>query len=106
MHIDPATALGHLKAAGHVFTELFAHGTLNVEIYKPEGRDRQQPHDRDEIYVVIAGQGTFRNGDTFHPFGPGDFIFVPAGVVHRFETFTPDFCTWVFFYGPKGGEQP
>jgi hypothetical protein len=27
-------------------------------------------------------------------------------VVHRFEDFSDDFCTWVMFYGPEGGEQP
>jgi hypothetical protein len=25
--------------------------------------------------------------------------------VHRFEDFTEDFSTWVFFYGPVGGEE-
>lgn len=35
---------------------------------------------------------------------PGDLLFVPAGVVHRFEEFTDDFATWVMFYGPEGGE--
>jgi hypothetical protein len=37
------------------------------------------------------------------PFGPGDFLFVAAGVPHAFETFTDDFKTWVIFFGPKGG---
>jgi hypothetical protein len=37
------------------------------------------------------------------PFGPGDFLFVAAGVSHAFETFTSDFKTWVIFFGPKGG---
>ena len=27
-----------------------------------------------------------------------------AGVEHRFEDFSADFATWVFFYGPEGGE--
>jgi len=35
---------------------------------------------------------------------PGDLLFVPAGIVHRFEDFTDDFATWVMFYGPEGGE--
>jgi quercetin dioxygenase-like cupin family protein len=37
-------------------------------------------------------------------FGPGDVLFVPAGAVHRFEGIGDDFATWVFFYGPEGGE--
>jgi len=36
-------------------------------------------------------------------FGPGDFLFVAAGVPHAFETFTDDFKIWVIFFGPKGG---
>jgi hypothetical protein len=31
-------------------------------------------------------------------------FFVPAGVAHRFERFSPDFATWVVFWGPHGGE--
>ena len=58
----------------------------------------------DEVYVVVEGRGQFRNGDTRHPFGPGDLLFVPAGVVHRFEDFTDDLAVWVIFYGPEGGE--
>jgi mannose-6-phosphate isomerase-like protein (cupin superfamily) len=39
-----------------------------------------------------------------HAFGPGDVLFVPAGVEHHFENFTDDLATWVIFYGPEGGE--
>jgi mannose-6-phosphate isomerase-like protein (cupin superfamily) len=44
------------------------------------------------------------NGDARFRFGPGDVLFVPAGVEHRFEDFSDDFVTWVVFYGPEGGE--
>jgi mannose-6-phosphate isomerase-like protein (cupin superfamily) len=37
-------------------------------------------------------------------FGPGDALFVPAGMKHRFENFSDDFATWIMFYGPEGGE--
>src|SRR5690606_5713867 len=104
MHLTPAHALERLRSSGHPFVELFAHGTLAVEVYRPQDVDRQQPHDRDEVYIVIRGSGTFRNGETRHPFGPGDFLFVPAGGEHRFESFSEDFLTWVLFYGPAGGE--
>ena len=83
---------------------VLGHGSMIVEYYAPRGSDRQQPHTRDELYVIAAGTGTFLNGDARHPFTPGDVIFVPAGVVHRFEDFSDDFATWVIFYGPEGGE--
>ncbi len=34
--------------------------TLEVELYTPIEYDPQQPHERDEIYVVARGQGCFR----------------------------------------------
>lgn len=103
--LTPAAALAKLaEEAGREFVTLFRHGTLEVEIYRPDRVDRQTPHTRDEVYVVISGSGTFVNGSERHAFEPGEVLFVPAGVVHRFEGFTEDFATWVFFYGPEGGE--
>ena len=85
--------------------ELFTHGTLAVELYAPRGDDPQTPHSRDEVYVVAHGSGYFRNGNERHHFGPGDVLFVPAEVTHRFEQFSDDLAVWVFFYGPEGGEK-
>lgn len=104
--LTPASALATLAASGREFIELFRHGTLAVEVYRPRGVDNQRPHTRDEVYVVISGSGTFLTGGERRPFGPGEVLFVPAGVEHRFESFSDDFATWVFFYGPEGGERP
>ena len=106
-HLTPADALEALaaNADGAPFVELFAHGSLAVELYSPVDRDLQAPHARDEVYVVIAGRGTFSCNGERTPFGPGSLLFVPAGVEHRFEDFTDDFSTWVLFYGPQGGEH-
>lgn len=82
----------------------FEHGTLLAKFYAPRGNDPQKPHTRDEVYIVVAGKGTFVAGGKRHPFGPGDFLFVPANVIHRFEDFSDDLTLWVVFYGPEGGE--
>lgn len=104
MKINPKKALKKLAEQDSPFLKLFEHGTLTVEIYKPEKVDLQQPHSRDEVYVVVSGTGEFMNDGERTTFAPGDFLFVPAGVEHRFENFTDDFSTWVIFYGPEGGE--
>lgn len=97
--------LGQLPgSAGERFVKLFAHGSLVVEVYAPRGSDPQQPHTRDEVYIVATGSGEFVVGDRRSPFGPNDFLFVPAGAAHRFENFTDDLVVWVLFYGPEGGE--
>jgi len=105
MQISPKSAVEALNKVDSPFKTLFQHGTLSVEIYKPDQVDLQQPHEQDEVYIVVSGSGTFINGETNSSFGPGDFLFVPAGVEHRFIDFTDDFSTWVIFYGPKGGES-
>jgi len=106
-HLSPAWALDQLPGdQGEPFRVLLEHGSLEIEVYAVQGHDPQTPHDRDEVYVIMCGSGYFRNGEERHAFSPGDLLFVPAGVVHRFEEFTADFSTWVMFYGPVGGEVP
>ena len=83
---------------------LLEHGTMELGYYKPKGVDNQEPHDQDEIYIVQSGTGYFVCGDERTPFEPGEALFVPAGIVHRFEEFSKDFAAWVVFYGPAGGE--
>jgi mannose-6-phosphate isomerase-like protein (cupin superfamily) len=87
------------------FIEFFNDGDLSVESYKPDKIDNQTPHPRDEIYIVASGEGTFYCDGKREKFGTGDFLFVPAGVDHRFENFSSDFVTWVIFYGPEKGES-
>ena len=79
-------------------------GTLKVGFYTQQGTDPQQPHDQDECYGVLEGGGRFRMGDETLSFQPGDSLFVPAGVPHRFLDFDESFKAWAVFYGPDGGE--
>ena len=102
--LTPGAALAALAAEGGEFVTLFRHGTLEVEIYRPVGVDRQQAHKKDELYVIISGTGTFLHGAERSAIAPGDVLFAPAGIGHRFIEFSRDFATWVFFYGPEGGE--
>jgi mannose-6-phosphate isomerase-like protein (cupin superfamily) len=105
-HLDLHEVLARLSSGnGERSVPLFRHGSLMVKLYSPRVSDSQTPHSRDEIYVVAQGRGVFYDGEDRHPFEPGTFLFVRAGRPHRFEDFTNDFATWVFFYGPEGGEE-
>lgn len=84
---------------------LLEHGTMELGYYKPVDVDNQTPHTRDELYIVQSGSGYFVCGDRREAFEPGEALFVPAGVVHRFEDFSDDFAAWVIFWGPEGGER-
>jgi mannose-6-phosphate isomerase-like protein (cupin superfamily) len=103
---DWRAALAQLPTPdGRRFIECFARGTLALELYAPRGCDPQTPHTRDELYVVVAGSGTFVRDDLRVPFSTGDALFAPAGAAHRFETFSDDLAVWVIFYGAEGGES-
>ena len=86
------------------FTEVLRHGTMRAGLYSPRLVDDQGPHDQDEVYVIMHGFGTFVRGEETTTFEPGDLLFVPAGMTHRFVNFTDDLVVWVLFWGPTGGE--
>ncbi|HKT43639.1 MAG TPA: cupin domain-containing protein [Gaiellaceae bacterium] len=46
--------------------------------------DRQQPHEDDEVYVVLEGDGTLEIEGEPVELREGHAIFVPAGAEHRF----------------------
>jgi len=98
-HIPLDDALASLTKSRSLFFQLFNAKNISIEIYKPEQVDLQAPHDREELYVIISGSGTFRLKDETFRFKAGDLLLVPQGVAHRFENFTDDFVTWVIFYG-------
>lgn len=94
-----------LRDASLPFQKLLDNDSVSVEFYRPRKVDLQQPHSRDEIYVIAEGSGRFINGSVQTAFARGDVLFVPAGVEHRFVDFTDDFATWVFFFGPERALQ-
>jgi mannose-6-phosphate isomerase-like protein (cupin superfamily) len=47
--------------------------------------DRQQPHDDDEVYIVLEGTGTLDVEGTQVELQEGHAAFVPAGAEHRFS---------------------
>ena len=101
--IDLVAAAAKLAASGQSSVSLFQHGDANVLLFVPQDQDTQQAHKRDEIYIVQAGQGIFKRGGETVRFDAGDVLFVPAGVPHRFASFSAEFKAWVIFFGPEGG---
>jgi mannose-6-phosphate isomerase-like protein (cupin superfamily) len=75
------------RASGEPWWE-FAQGqrlTAGVYVLEAGAVDEQEPHDEDEVYVVVAGSGRFTAGDRTWEVGPGATIHVPAGVPHRYH---------------------
>ena len=64
--------------------------------------DRQQPHDEDEVYVVLDGAGTLEVEGSATALTEGMAIFVPAGAEHRFTAYE-QLALLVVFNGPHSG---
>ena len=78
-----------LQSAGGGYEIVHQSPGLEIGVYvlvAPEA-DRQQPHEDDEVYVVLEGNGTLEVEDARHPLGEGQAVFVPAGAEHRFTAY-------------------
>ena len=88
MHpIEVGEAMRRLQAAGGGYELVHESRGLEVGVYvlvAPEP-DRQQPHEHDELYVVLEGRGTLDVEGTQVELREGHAVFVPAGAEHRFS---------------------
>jgi mannose-6-phosphate isomerase-like protein (cupin superfamily) len=82
-------ALERLRAAGGGYEIVHESPGLELGVYvliAPEP-DRQQPHEDDEVYVVLEGSGVIEVAGEPVTIGEGDAVFVEAQVEHRFSAY-------------------
>jgi mannose-6-phosphate isomerase-like protein (cupin superfamily) len=75
-----------LEAAGGGYEIVHESPGLEIGVYvlvAPEP-DRQQPHEDDEVYVVLEGRGVLEVAGKAVPVAEGDAVFVEAHADHRF----------------------
>jgi hypothetical protein len=83
------------------YLDAFNNGDCVIGYWTPRDIDDQLPHDRDEVYVRVAGQSNFEMGTEQRSVKSGDIVFVPAGKPHRFFEFSKDCAMWVVFCGKR-----
>jgi len=98
-----ADVLQERAATGRPYLEFARSRSLSVGLYvlRAGEVDRQQPHLKDEVYVVMRGHSHFTAADDVRDVNPGDVIFVAAGVPHRFHDITEDLELIVVFAPPE-----
>ena len=75
-----------LAAEGGGYEVVHSSPGIEIGVYvlvAPEP-DRQQPHEDDEVYVVLEGRGTLEVEDERVELAEGNAVFVPARAEHRF----------------------
>ena len=83
---DIAGANARLAAANGGYEVVHHSPGLELGVYvlvAPEP-DRQQPHEDDEVYVLLEGRGTLEVEGENVELREGHAVFVPAGADHRF----------------------
>ena len=83
---DTRDAVERLRAASGGYEIVHESPGLELGVYvlvAPEP-DRQQPHENDEVYVVLEGTGTLEVEGDRVDLREGQAVFVPAGADHRF----------------------
>ncbi len=94
-----ADLVAQLKKSEHVYLHFLSEPTLRTGLYAlpADGVDRQQPHDKNEVYYVIEGRASITIDGQTYPVEPGSVIFVAAKVEHRFYDIEEDLQLLVFF---------
>jgi mannose-6-phosphate isomerase-like protein (cupin superfamily) len=85
--------------SGKPYLQFINEGTMSLGLYAlaAGSTDTQSPHDEDEIYYVVAGQGTIVVDRERRPVRPGSIVFVAKKVEHRFVDIEADLSILVFF---------
>jgi mannose-6-phosphate isomerase-like protein (cupin superfamily) len=91
------------SAGSKAYLEFIRNARMSAGLYvlRVGDVDRQQPHNEDEVYVVISGRARFTAADETRDVMPGDTIFVAAGVPHRFHDISADMQLIVVFAPPE-----
>ena len=83
---DTREVVERLRALGGGYEMVHESSGLELGVYvlvAPEP-DRQQPHEDDEVYVVLEGNGTLEVESERVDLREGQAVFVRAGAEHRF----------------------
>ena len=99
-----ARLLAEQRTGGRSYHEFLVRPALSAGIYHLAAgeADRQNPHTEDEVYYVLNGSGEITIDGTVQPVAPGDFIYVAAGVEHRFHDY-PEGITLLVVFAPARG---
>ena len=71
-----------------------------VLVLKPGEEDTQEPHDSDEVYLILSGNGFLKINNKDYEVGKDKLFFVEKDVEHYFHGNTKELKVLYFFGGP------
>jgi mannose-6-phosphate isomerase-like protein (cupin superfamily) len=101
---EVAAVRERLQEAGGGYEVVHESAGLELGVYvlvAPEP-DRQQPHEDDEVYIVLEGSGVLEVENEQIPVKEGSAVFVEAGADHRFSAYEHLSVLVIFERKPAG----
>jgi mannose-6-phosphate isomerase-like protein (cupin superfamily) len=85
--------------SGELYLEFLRRDSMSCGLYVLEAGadDPQEPHQEDEVYVVLGGRAQLMVAGRDHPVGPGSVLFVARTVPHRFHDVSERLSVLVLF---------
>jgi len=98
---DITEYLNKLKRSNSYFHTFVNRESLAVGVLflKPGENDTQEPHDSDEIYYILDGNGFLEINDESYRIKKGQAYFVAKDVQHHFYGNTKNLSVLYFFGG-------
>jgi len=99
---DLNSYLGKIKKSDSYFHTFINRNSLaaGVLVLQPDEEDTQEPHDSDEVYYVISGDGFLKINDRDYAVSKDKLFFVAKDVEHFFHGNTKEIKVLYFFGGP------
>ena len=93
------------RRGGELYLEFLRRDSLSCGLYVLEAGadDPQEPHQEDEVYLVLGGRARLEVAGRDQPVGPGSVVFVARTVPHRFADITERLSVLVFFAPAESG---
>jgi mannose-6-phosphate isomerase-like protein (cupin superfamily) len=90
---------------GELYLEFLHRDSMSCGLYvlEPGADDPQEPHQEDEVYVVLSGRARLAVAGQDQPVEPGSVLFVARTVPHRFHDVTERLSVLVFFAPAESG---
>ena len=104
MHqFEVAAVRERLREAGGGYEVVHESAGLELGVYALVAEpDRQQPHEDDEVYIVLEGSGVLEVENEQIPVKEGSAVFVEAGADHRFSAYEHLSVLVIFERKPAG----
>lgn len=102
IEFDTNKYLENLKDTGTYFHTFLNRKNIAAGILclKPSEKDTQEPHDSDEVYYVVRGDGFLRIGQKDYEILQGMSYYVAKKVEHYFHGNKEELVVVYFFSGP------